>query len=397
MPNFFTPFFQRKISVNVYNNSVYEPVTFDQLSFKQLESLYIGLPDARIIEDWIGDNVAKIPIGVYDYKGNELFDTPLNQLLEEVNPEQNWSEFTKELFVLFGLTGNMFAKRNDDTGYLYSLLTSDVTIQLLKAKTLPEYMNVVAGYSIEIGGEYYPIPYQEMFHMKMASLGSQNGLWAYGSSPYFAGTQPIKSLEANYSSRVSTIRDRGALGFITNDSELPNKEQSKVAQEALRSKGLTEDKDKWVVTTEKLRWQQMSLGLTELQLIENLNQDFDVMCQLRGLDPLLFKAGDTAFTNQIQVRKKAMNNVIIPTTHKFYTKFNEWIRPYYGGLKLMPKYHELPEYAEITQDISNKAIAEVQAGIITKENAYYMLYPKGKYEEVEVAQPIETEEDGNGI
>ena len=393
MANYFESLFKRNLQLNVYNNAVTEPVTFNQLSFEQLEALYLTLPDARIIEDYIGDNVSKIETGVYDRGGKEVFRSKLNQLTQEVNPSQNWQEFVKECMVAFGLTGNIFIKRNPNTGYLYTLLTSNTNIVLGLDKTIPEYDNFVSGYYQELGGRVINLNTNDVFHMKMANLADQDGLWAYGSSPYFAGTPSIKTLEANYSSRVSTIRDRGALGFITNDSERPNKEQSKVAQDALRSKGITEDKDKWVVTTEKLRWQQMSLGLTELQLIENLNQDFDTLCKLRGLDPLLFKGGDTAFTNQVQVIKKAINNVIIPTTNKFYNKLNEWLSPMYGGLQILPKFDELPEYAQITADLSTKLLAEVEKGVITKEQAYYMLYPNGEYVEqkeiVPTVQPVE--------
>ena len=394
MANLFSSIFNRTLNVNVYNNSVSKPITFNDLSFTQLEALYITLPDVRIIEDFVSDNIAKIPVLVVDSKDNEIENTPLNNLIDQTNLTQSWAEFVKEVFVSFGLTGNMFVKRNPDTGMLYVLPTSNTYINLAAAKSLPEFMNYIASYSLQLGGQNYPIEERDMFHLKSATLSSENGLWTLGTSPYQSGTKNVTTLEATYSSRVSVISKRGAMGFITNESEHPDETQTQLVKDALETYGTKEEQQKIAVTTQRLRYNQMALGVAELQLLENLDHDFNTLCKLRGLHPILFNSQGTTYANQQEARKAAINNVIIPLADKFYNKFNEYIRPFYGGLRIMPQYETLSEYGVINTELSTKILNEVKAGLLTPEQAMEILYPDLEYIEPE-PEIINTEENGN--
>lgn len=381
------------LKVNVYTNSVSAPVTFNQPTFEQLEALYELLADIRIIEDFISDNVAKIPVQIESIRGTVQKNSDLNQLIEQTNTSQIWSEFVKESLIFYGLTGNTFVYRAKDTGFLYTLPTSKTTITLGMAKDRPEFMNYIAGYYLEQGGKEYPFEEQDIFHLKTSQLASENGLWSLGSSPYMAGNPNIEALNANYSSRVSTLRDRGAMGVLSNESEIPDLEESKLIKEKLGTNyGTQKDQDKLIVTTQKLNYQQIALGLQELQFLDNLDLDFSRLCELRGLDPLLFSSQDTTYANQEQARKAAINNVIVPLADKWYAKFNEFIRPYYGGLKIVPQYDELPEYGSINKDLSDKVIQEAKAGIITNEQAFEQLYPDGQFVEPEPIEVQPTEE-----
>ena len=381
MANFFSSLFNRPLQVNVYDNTVYDTITFEQLSFAGLEALYSTLADARIIEDWISDNIAKIRVGVFNRRDTEVFNTPLNNLIDQTNATQNWYELIKEIFILYGLTGNIFVQRAEETGYLYTLPTSKVLVQLARDKTLPEYLNFVKGYTLEIGGYEYPLDETSILHMKTASLAAENGLWSLGSSPYHAGRASVDTLLANYSSRISMIKDRGALGVLTNESEVPDQDQTEAVQERLKDYGTLEDQKKYIVTTEKLKWQQMSLGTNELQLLQNLDHDFATLCELRGLDPLLFSSEGSTYANQEQARKAAINNVVVPLANKFYTKFNDWNAPLYSGLRVLPMFEELPEYGEVNTELSSKVLGELRAGILTQEQAFEMLYPDGDFDE----------------
>lgn len=403
MDNFFAGFFKRPINVTLYENPVNAPVTFTDLSFAQLEALYSSLADVRIIEDFIGDNIAKIEVGVYNQADKEVFNTPLNQLIQEVNSTQNWAELIKEASVMYGLTGNSMVYRDEVNGYLYTLLTSDVTVLLAQGKTLPEFLNFISGYRLEVGGHGYPLAETQVLHLKMASLAAENGLWALGSSPYWAGSKNVQTIEAALQARISTLKDRGALGFISNDSQVPDKAQTKLIQDKLKSYGLGEDQEKYMVTTEKLRWQQMSLGLQELAAIDNLQYDFATLCQLRGLDPAIFKSQDSTYENQAQARAAAIKNVIVPIADRFYTKFNDWISQFYGGLRILPKYESLPEFGEVNVELSSKIIAELNAGLLTPEQAFEMLYPDMEFDADLLAmwgaavQPEEPDENNTNI
>ena len=75
---FFDSIFNRQSpKINVYTNEVQKPIRFKARNYRQLEALYTSLIEVRIIEDFIGDAISKIPVGVY--RGDtEVFNTQLN-------------------------------------------------------------------------------------------------------------------------------------------------------------------------------------------------------------------------------------------------------------------------------------------------------------------------------
>ncbi len=389
MANYFQSLFSKQFSVNVYSNSVTKPYTFEDLTFKELEALYLLLPDVRIVEDFISDNISKIPVRVLNTRDTEVRNSPLNLLISQTNATQTWAEFIKEVMVTYGLTGNSFIKHEPKSGMFYSLPTSGTFVNLGLDKNIPEFMNYIASYRLETGGNNYPLEVTDTFHLKAATLAYEQGLWAIGTSPYQAGNKNIKTLEATYSSRVSVITKRGAMGFITNESEHPDESQTQLIKDALETYGTKEEQNKIAVTTQKLKYNQMALGVAELKLLENLDHDFDTICELRGLDPAIFKSTGSTYANQEQARKAAVKNVIIPMANKFYDKFNDFIRPFYGGLRLVPHFESMSEFGEVNTELSTKVIAEVGAGLLTEEQAMEILYPELDYIETN------TQDDGN--
>ena len=391
MPPFFQNLFDRRtIAVNI-QNQVSQPVKFKKRTFQQLQALYSDLVDVRIIEDYISDAVAKVPVTVTNAAGDEIEEgTELHNLIKQSNPEQSWQELIKEALILYGTTGNMYLYWYEN--YIYSLATSTVLVNTGMNKDVPEFMNYVSSYTLDFSTYQFQLEYQDVFHLKTAQLQSYYGEWAYGSSPYDAMIPNLTSLESNYSSRVSIIRDRAALAFLTNESEIPDQEQTQIVQKALNDYGLTEGKSKILATTQKLRYNQMLLGLQELELIANLDVDFSRLCNARGIDPVVFSKRDSTYNNQEAADKGSLRKAIIPLTMHFYDKFNEWIRPRFGGLRIEPQVDNIAELSDLGLEQSQKVISEVNAGIITAEQAQEILYGADMSFEV---QEENIQQDGN--
>jgi phage portal protein BeeE len=234
----------------------------------------------------------------------------------------------------------------------------------------------------------YPIVESDMFHIKTPQLKGENGLWAWGTSPYSAAIPVIEALESNYSSRVSLIRDRGALGMLTNESEIPDKEATKEVQDALNEYGTMKGQKKYIATPEKLKWHQMSLNTQELQLIEQGTHDFGMMCSLRGLDPLIFNASGSTYANQEQGIKESYRRSIIPFVQMLYNKLEPFTKFHFGGLSFSPDWASVEELQDGGTEFSTKVIAELSAGILSPAQAFEMLY-----EETDMKFEGTTEED----
>lgn len=392
MAGFFESIFQRKpIQINVYNNAVNPHVNFKKRTFRALQALYADLVDVRIIEDYKSDSISKIPVGVFNQKDEEVFGTPLNLLIDQSNPSQSWQELLKEMLVYYGTTGNLFSYYYE--GYFYALSTADVKAVLGLSKEIPEFMNYVSGYYLDMDyGRPVPLELENVFHMKTSQLESREGLWVYGSSPYEAALPNITALESNYSARVSVIRDRSAMALLSNESEIPDEDQTRQVQAALNDYGITEGKAKVIATTQKLKYNQMLLGLSELQLIDNLQVDFTKLCNVNGIDPLIFASQGATYANQEEAHKGTVRKALVPLAEHFYNKFNEFLRPHFGGLRILPKLDQVPEYKDLGLEQSTKVISEVNAGVLSRSQALEILYPDMEYEPQE-SQADEVVED----
>jgi HK97 family phage portal protein len=362
-------------AVNVYqlNNRVQQKQIYEERSFRQLLLLYNTLIDVRIIEDFIANAVAKIPVKVVSASGRRLTNTNrLSLLVPKANPNQNWKELVKEISISYGLTGNAFLLDSDD--YLYWLSPANMKIDLAKPVEVPEHMNAIRGYTLELSGMEYPLMQPDVFHMKTPQLKAESGIWAWGSSPYSAALPVIEALEANYSSKVGIIKDRGALGILSNESQIPDTESMDGVRDALNDYGITRDKRKYIVTTENLKWQQMSLSVKDLELREQGRDDFSRLCELRGVDPLIFNAEGSTYANQEQGIKETYRRAIIPFTESLYEQMAEFTKYHYGGLSFAPDWSAVPELQDTGTEFSTKVIAELSAGILTAEQAFNMLY-----------------------
>ncbi len=258
---------------------------------------------------------------------------------------------------------------------LYCLPTELTKIVLLRDKTLPAWMNEVAAYQVTIGGKEYNLPPDMVLHERYFSLRYNNGTWVYGISKYIPGDKINRELKAIHDAKTSIIENRGALAFITNESENPDPEETKKVKALLHENyGLGEKQDKFIVTTEKLKWQQMVLGVQELQLIENAKYSFSKMCQMNGFDPVIFSTEGSTFANKKEAIKEMMLKVIKPKVETFYNSLSTWLLNGYDGDMIIPdwsKVEELQDDRKLLTDLLDKQIGN---GLITPYRAAKILY-----------------------
>lgn len=357
---------------------------FEARSKAELVRLYTSLVEIRIIEDYIAQAIAKIPVKVK--RGDKVLtnSNELSKVYDQANPTQAFVEVFKEALIYYGVTGNLFLYHQN--GYLYALPTQNIEILLALGVNIPEFKNFIAGYMLDQDGIRYPLQEQDVLHMKTPQLESRNGIWAWGSSPYNAAIANIDALEAVYSSRVSMIEDRGALGILSNKSQIPDKEATEKVQEALSNYGVMKGQRRFIATPEDLQWTQMSLNMEELQLLQSAQADFSRLCEVRGIDVNVFSAEDTTYENQYAAVENTYRRAIIPLTQQFYTKLKPFTMRHFGGLYFEPDMEYMPEMADTQTKQSVKVANEVNSGIISPQQALDMLYPTLEYDAKNIEQ-----------
>lgn len=339
------------------------------------------IPDLFIITNFLSKRVARVPIKVVKQSGKLAPNSDLLRLVKDPNYYQSWQELIRANYAYYNILGNSYLYGIEADGFggritsLFNLPAEKTVIDLAFDKSLPNWINEVKGYVVSIGGTEYPLKPETVLHNRNISLRYDSGAWVYGISKYIPGDKINNELRAIYDAKASIIEHRGALGIISNDSEFPDLEQTQIVKDRLKQQfGLSGDQDKFIVTTQKLSWQQMSLNVQELQLIENAKYSFEKLCQLSEFDPVIFTADGSTFANKTEAIKDLYKNVIKTDVDDIYDTLNEWLSPLYGGDKIVPDWNKVQELENDKKIFTDMLTKQIEYSLITPYSAAKILY-----------------------
>jgi HK97 family phage portal protein len=339
------------------------------------------IPDLFIITNFLSKRVARVPIKVVKQSGKLAPNSDLLRLVKDPNYYQSWPELIRANYAYYNILGNSYLYGIEADGFggritsLFNLPAEKTVIDLAFDKSLPNWINEVKGYVVSVGGTEYPLKPETVLHNRNISLRYDSGAWVYGISKYIPGDKINNELRAIYDAKASIIEHRGALGIISNDSEFPDLEQTQIVKDRLKQQfGLSGDQDKFIVTTQKLSWQQMSLNVQELQLIENAKYSFEKLCQLSEFDPVIFTADGSTFANKTEAIKDLYKNVIKTDVDDIYDTLNEWLSPLYGGDKIVPDWNKVQELENDKKIFTDMLTKQIEYSLITPYSAAKILY-----------------------
>lgn len=339
------------------------------------------IPDLFIITNFLSKRVARVPIKVVKQSGKLAPNSDLLRLVKDPNYYQSWQELIRANYAYYNILGNSYLYGIEANGFggritsLFNLPAEKTVIDLAFDKSLPNWINEVKGYVVSIGGTEYHLKPETVLHNRNISLRYDSGAWVYGISKYIPGDKINNELRAIYDAKASIIEHRGALGIISNDSEFPDLEQTQIVKDRLKQQfGLSGDQDKFIVTTQKLSWQQMSLNVQELQLIENAKYSFDKLCQLSEFDPVIFSTDGSTFANKAEAIKDLYKNVIKTDVDELYETLSEWLSQYYGGDKIVPDWDKVQELENDKKVFTDMLTKQIEYSLITPYAAAKILY-----------------------
>jgi hypothetical protein len=367
------------------------------------------VPQLFSVIDWITRRVTRVPVKVVNFKGKDNPNSELWNLIKSPNSYQSFKELIKLDIAYYELTGNSFLYGIKPDGMkmatgLWSLPVDKTQIALKYDKSLPAWMNEVSEYQPTIGSVLYHIPTDQVLHERYISMRYDNGSWVWGISKYVPGDKINRELKAIHDAKTSIIEQRGAMGFITNESENPDPEQSKAVKEKLKSTtgyGVLGDQDKVIVTTEKLRWQQMALGVQELQLIENAKYSMAQLCEINGFDPVIFSTEGSTFANKKEAIRAAMFDVIVPMVDNRYESLSEFLSEGYDGDKIVADWSRVEEIQADKKAQTDLVTRQVESMLITPYQGAKILFcdempknpPPDEYFRKSSLVPVESTEE----
>lgn len=341
----------------------------------------------------------------------EVFNTPLNELLERPNRYQTQSEFREQAYTFLMTSGKSFigglmALGFKDYSSLHNLPSQITTFEIGSlAEPIKKY-NVNWDLKREWEAE-------DVLFTKYISVDPND--FFNGLSPLRPGHKLLESSNNLITADAATMKNRGAAGVLTNRSDetmLPD-EKKQVQKQLDAQLGGADKFNKIIATAANVDYVQLGMSPRDLELLKNGIEKRRRMNNVYGLDSSLFNdPANKTYSNRKDAVKDAYRGVYIPTDEKFIQGLNMWLSPGFiqpNGDRLVieqdtSEIEALQEDKAKVTEIKTKTSEEMRAviddyndGNLTREGAILMVTKLGlnKDEAEIVIQPTQNNNEGN--
>lgn len=257
--------------------------------------------------------------------------SPLQKLLDKPNPHQTWRELNILFDIFYFSQGEAFLYRDTP-------LESDIATSLYVAPA--NLMSPVFGGSIEepligweidlLNGGKRLLDAKDVFHLKFENPNyDSNGSQFRGQSPLLAGLKHLKLNDASLAAYVSLQENEGVKGIAFQDTDNPAVQmaQDKIEQVQELWNQRINDKSKRgqvALGNSKLGYINFGVSAETMKLIEALNYTGFKLCQLWGIDPMLFSS-DAKYDNKQIAYEQFIKQVVLPYQTKKEEALNRWL------------------------------------------------------------------------
>jgi HK97 family phage portal protein len=319
-----------------------------------ITSGYAGNPIVYSIVKQITDRISSVPFYLYQvqddkklkrYKAlnlsNNLISTDaiitksqslkeveshkINDLLEQPNELQSWSEFVKAAMGYKLITGN---------AYLYGAAPDlgQNKGKVISMSVLPsQLMNIVSKNSAEVDfyniiGSNTRIEKDNILHLKYWNPDFSSGLQHYGQSPLRAALKVMQLNDTAYNTQASILQNKGAYGILSDESQSLDEDQMKQLKERFTNASANEI----LIASASLKFEQIGMPTEDLMLIESMGMNLRDLCNIYSFPSLLL--GDNAqktYSNFEQAEKSVIYNIVVPELTGLRDSLNKWILPQY--------------------------------------------------------------------
>ena len=142
-------------------------------------------------------------------------------------------------------------------------------------------------YEFNLGPQKRTYTKEELQQIKLfnPSFSSVNEA-QYGLSIIQVASRVVKTGNDRWDASASLFQNRGAIGFVTDQSDRPmDGPQAQQVQEAFDSRQAgSHNYGKTIVTNKDLKFQQMAMSSTDLQLVEQGVVGLRAICNVLGYD-----------------------------------------------------------------------------------------------------------------
>jgi len=352
----------KKQNFNSYVHNVFGSSTPKWLNFNTNEDILTAInsiPEAYLVINYMATAFSN---GIWKLfkDGEQVLEHDILNLLSNPNPLQAGKEWMKQAYAFWKAIGNEFLYTPLPIGFtevnhknvslLWNLPAQHIKIVPTgKIWRQRDTSGIIDHYifSNPNGGEL-PIPTKEVMHKNDLQLNFGSGSYLSGQSRFVALRKLLSNLAAAYEAKNVLFNKRGALGILSNQAQaggmpqpLAPKEKKDI-QDNLLDYGLTTEQAQIIVTSSPLSYQRISMDMRELEIGNELIEDFITICNSFGIPNEIFGSQKgTTFANKKEAKKQFYQDTIIPDGEDFAMELTRYLKLDIDGFKLKLDYSHI--------------------------------------------------------
>jgi HK97 family phage portal protein len=250
----------------------------------------------------------------------EVADSPLNDLLQQPNEYQSFSELIENMIGYKLITGNT---------YVWANRLSNGKVQELVC--LPsQYMGIVSDGTIN-GVEAYTftlvgwdtLPAKDVIHLKYFNpYFDTNGQQLYGLSPLQAAYRTVQRSNDAKDTSVGMLQNQGPKGILyakEGNNDFGPEAAGKLKEDFYNQYGtktqggIVQNAGRILIAGAELGWLNMGLSPVDLQLLESEKITLRELCNVYGVNSALFNDPDNkTYNNMKEAKKEMLTQVVLP-------------------------------------------------------------------------------------
>lgn len=337
-------------------------------------------PFVYMVVHWIAKIGSTLPYKFYNEAGEEVPQgaqlRAVMDYLKKPSPMYSKQEMLYKLLSNYEVNGNAIVYRERIPGFAESERPLCVAyLPDVEINTAGEEGTMPVSYSIN-GQIYLP---SEVCHFKKPNILKQSD---WGLSPLFAGQYAWEASGKTFEASAAIHDNRGVSGLLTpKDSSMPLRpgDQEKLQAEWNARTAGAHKFGEVHITTQAMDYTAVGMTPADLRLIEQNIEYLRYICSIYGLDSSLFNdPANKTYNNRKEAEKAAYTDVVLPLMQMVYEKLSDWLFPEFNlsGYEMRVDKKAIALLNEPDGFLSQKVVNEVQAGILTPEEARAILYPE---------------------
>lgn len=340
--------------------------------------LYIQIPELRTVINKRAIMMSSGVPKVCDLEGNPVESHWMQDLINQPNPTQSWSDVIYSLAVNDGLFNNSFAycpKRSFDIRNLFVPLPSN-QIKIVGTGKYLEQLDTNG--LIKEFQFWYDTQKKDIIEVEdMVYLNTPDGINLLNPVNRIDTLKyPLSNIMAQYNKRNVILENMGAIGILSSKKSdmggaLPMTPEER---DEIQADWLKRSKDKLVMTEADVDWTPMSYPTKDLMLFEELTEDKMAIIDAYGLSYYLFsQAKGSTFTNIKEGMRMSYQDTIIPETNQMYATMSQQLGLIDEGVYIKPDFSHIPVLQDDKNAESNTVVSLVQNGVIDANEARTVL------------------------